>query len=276
MKLKIAVVQFEILQFNPVENIVKAKKYIEQASKQKSSVIVFPEDFITGPVCGKREFVDFDNRNRRSFQELASKHNIDIVTGSFIEGENNGWYNTSYYIDSGGNVKNRYRKVNLWGPERQYLTPGNQVKAFNTKYGKAAVLICWDLAFPEIFRKLVHQNVRIIYIPSFWCYGDAGKGTQFNKNSEIEFVNSACTTRAFENEIILIYCNAAGKFELPGFNFTDNLIGQSQICLPFYGAVNHLNHNGESMFIQEIDTEVLDDAEKAYSIRSDLKVRVLS
>jgi predicted amidohydrolase len=84
-------------------------------------------------------------------------------------------------------------------------------------------------------------------------------------------VNALCVTRAFENEIVLIYANVAGTSGYEGHNG----IGQSQITLPFKGAVSSLNHNREAMFIQEVDTSILADAEEAYQIKQDLKNGVL-
>ena len=68
---------------------------------------------------------------------------------------------------------------------------------------------------------------------------------------------------------MLVYANAAGRL-ISGEN-TDTLIGQSQITVPFKGALNSLNHNREEMFTQEVDTSILADASEAYEIRKDLK-----
>lgn len=273
MKFKIAVVQFNIKQFCPEENLKNAEDFIKKAASLRANIIVFPEDFITGPILGKEEFVDFDGKYVKCFQNLAKKYSIDIVTGSWIESERKewkqSWYNTTYYIDSSGKIKGRYRKINLWHPERNYLTPGHEICVINTKYGKIGLIICWDLAFPEIFRKMVMRGVDIVICPSYWCYGDAGIGTKYN-NSEIKFVDSICIARSYENEIIVVYCNAAGKFKYN--NFKDRLIGHSQIAVPLKGTLIKLNHNSENMFIQQIDTKILDDARIRYRIRSDLKL----
>lgn len=278
MKFKIAVVQFEIAQFKPEENLKKAEEFIKKASKNKSNIIVFPEDFVTGPVLRKEEFVDFDQKYVKHFQQLAKKYSIDIVPGSWIESERKkwkqSWYNTAYYIDSSGKIKGIYRKINLWHSERNYLTPGNEICVFNTKYGKIGLIICWDLAFPEIFRKMVMRGVDIVVCPSYWCYTDAGIGIKYNKNSEIEFVDSTCVARAYENEIILVYCNAAGEFKYS--NFRSKLIGHSQVALPFKGTLNKLDHNNEEMFVQKVDTKFLYHAETVYRIRDDLKNRIVS
>jgi predicted amidohydrolase len=274
MKFKIAVVQFDIKRLSPEDNLKKAEEFIKKASSSKAQIIVFPEDFVTDPIVGMKEYADSENKYRNYFQHLAKKYNIDIVPGSIIESDKKGLYNTTYYIDSTGKVKSRYRKINLWHPERSYITPGHEVPVFNTKYGKVGLIICWDLIFPELFRKMAKKNVNIVICPSYWCYGDAGKiGNKYDRNSETKLVDSLCVGRAFENEIIFVYCNAAGKLELG--KYSDTLIGHSQITVPFKGVLNKLDHNKEGMFIQEVDTTILKDAERVYRIREDLKNRIL-
>ncbi|MBI4016416.1 MAG: carbon-nitrogen hydrolase family protein [Candidatus Aenigmarchaeota archaeon] len=272
-KLKIAVVQFEIKQFAPEENLAKAEKYIRKAADAGADIIVFPEDFTVGPLFGRKEFVDFDGKYRQYFQQLAREHNINIVTGSFAEGDKLGWYNTTYYIESKGEIKGRYRKVNLWLPERRELSYGNELCVFNTKFGKIGLIICWDLIFPEMFRRMVVRGVNIVICTSYWGMKDAPIGLKWSKDAEIKTVNSLCSSRAFENEIVLVYCNAAGKYQYKGIDYP--LMGQSQICVPFIGAIKRLDHNKEEMFVAEVDTAVLKDAERAYRIRSDLKKRIL-
>jgi len=273
MKLKIAVVQFEIKRFPPDVNLKKAEEFIKKASFSKAQIVVFPEDFVTDPIVGKREYADSTHKYRNHFQYLAKKYSIDTVPGSIIEEDKLGLHNTTYYIDSKGKALSRYRKVNLWHPERNYITPGNEVPVFKTKFGKVGLMICWDLIFPEIFRKMVAQGVEIIICPSYWCYGDAGNGIKFDKNSEIKLVDSLCVGRAFENEIIFVYCNAAGKLNLG--KYSDTLIGHSQITMPFKGCIKKLDHNNEEMFVQEVDTAILKVAEESYKIREDFRKRVL-
>ncbi len=273
MKLKVAVVQFAIAQFEPEKNIARAERFIERASAQGGHIIVFPEDFITGPTLGKKEFIDFDGKYRKTFQGLAKKYKIDIVMGSVIEGERTGWYNTCHYIDAKGKILGTYRKIDLWLPERKYLTPGNEIVVFNTKFGKVGLIICWDLIFPEIFRKMVMKGVNIVFCPSYWTIGDAGMGVRYNLQSEITSVNALCTARAFENGIAVVYANPAGRLDWDSIH--DELIGQSQVTLPFIGPVKHLPHNKEEMFIQELDLDILKKAERSYKTREDVRNKLL-
>lgn len=272
MKVKIAVVQFEIQQFKPEENLKKSEQFIKKASEEGAKVIIFPEDFITGPLIRRVEFADREEKYRKFFQMLAKKYKIDVIPGSVIENREGVLLNTTYYIDYLGRIKGRYMKTNLWLPERRYITPGNEISVFNTRFGKAGLIICWDLIFPEIFRRMVRRGVKIIYCPSYWCQKDAGIGIRYDEQAEIKSVRSLCVTRAFENGIVLVYANAAGMLKYKKTN--DFLIGQSQITVPFRGALRTMEHNQEEMFIQEVNTHILMDAERAYKIREDLNYRI--
>ncbi len=266
--MKIAVVQFAINQFAPEKNLAKAEQFIAEAASE-NDLIVFPEDFIVGPLNGRNEFADYEERYVKHFQRFASTYNIDIVPGSITEGDDTGLYNTTYYIDNKGEIRGKYRKVNLWLPERSYITPGSNISVFDTRIGKVGLIICWDLMFPEIFRVMVRKGVEIVICPSYWCFEDAGKGMMHDPDSEVKLVNALCVTRAFENEIVLVYSNAAARLTVE--ENTDTLIGQSQVTVPFKGVLKSLSHNREAMFSQEIDTAILVDAEEAYEIRKDLQ-----
>ena len=271
MQITIAVVQFEIAQFAPASNLAKAERFIQEAVEQQAQIIVFPEDFVLGPLNGRADLADFDGQYVRHFQELARKYGIDIVPGTIIEGDEAGLYNTACYIDRTGAILGRYRKVNLWLSERSYIDPGHQAVVCETRFGKIGLAVCWDLAFPELFRAMLAEGAEIVLCPSYWCYEDAGIGMQYDPNSDVKFVDALCTARAFEQEIILVYANAAGKLDLEDGSESGTLLGHSQITVPFKGSLYVCEHNREEMFLQTVDTAILADAEIAYEIRSDLR-----
>lgn len=263
MIIKVAVVQMAISIFDAEAALIKAKSYIKKASG-RADIIVFPEYLISWNFTGD------ENYYRKEFQNLAKEYGIDIVTGSMLTKSKNKLFNTTYYISSKGKIKGTYKKINLWHLEKPETSPGNEICVFNTKFGRIGLCICWDLAFPEIYREMVKKKALIVICPSFWNNQDASpKGLKYNPLAEQLFIDSCCVSRAFENEIIHIFCNAAGEEKNQGYKKI--LAGHSQITVPFKGAIKKLNHNKEEMFIQEIDTSILKDAEKAYKIRADLK-----
>jgi len=264
----IAVVQFEIAQFAVAKNLERMESFIKAAAAAGAEIVVFPEDVVTGPVSGNQEYVDFADRYVQHFQQLARRYAIDIVPGSIIEGTPQGWFNTAYYIDRAGEIRGKYRKNNLWHPERPYLTAGDAVHVFDTAYGRIGLIICWDLIFPEVFRAMVRQHVDIVICPSYWCFEDAGIGLQHDPAAEINAVNALCVARAFENEVALVFANAASQGEDDAL--MEHLIGRSQVTVPLKGTLKRLDHTREEMFIQSIDLSILKDAETAYKIRDDL------
>lgn len=272
MKFKIAVVQFKINQYQPEKNLQKMVDFVQQASN-KADIVVFPEDFLSGGLNDAEivKLADSGGKYRRIFQALAKKYKIDLVAGSIIEKNKIGNFNVCYYIDSTGKIKGKYNKINLWSTERKRIVPGNKVCVFNTKFGKVGLAICWDLMFPEIFRRMAKKGANIVFCPSLWY-----KAENFppykkqNKDAERDHINALCRARSVENNLILIYANAVGNIKT-SVGDLDEAIGHSQITTPIRGVLKKLGYQEEKMFIQEVDTTILKDTEKAYKIRRDLK-----
>ncbi|MFA6096051.1 MAG: carbon-nitrogen hydrolase family protein [Candidatus Paceibacterota bacterium] len=268
MKLKIAVAQFMIDQLSCDNNLLRAEKFIKKAADSKAGVVIFPEYFIDG--TRKRDLDRFSHGNEyvEYFRNLAKVHRIDIVAGSMVERDKKKLYNTSYYIDRGGEVLGKYRKINLWGTEKPSLSAGSESSVFDTRFGKIGLVICWDLFFPDIFAGMSAKGAELVFCSSYWRLEDAGIGMKYDKNSEIKLIDSICTARAFENGIIFVFCNAAGKTKVG--NSMDTLAGHSQIAVPFKGCLKKLPHSREAMFVREVDMDILKDARKVYEIGKDL------
>lgn len=272
MRVRIAVVQFNTRLHDPETNMRRMVQFIRRAKAQKADVVVFPEEFLTGPVRSRLDLVDGDGKFLIAFREMARKYRIDLIPGSIAEKVRGRIYNASYYIDAAGQVLSRYAKVNLWITERAHATPGRTVRAFRAKYGKVGLSVCWDLAFPEIYRAYARQGAEIVFNASLWSLQDAGPGLLLDPDAERKFIDSCCTARAFENELIIVYSNVAGRWTLGGHRYES--AGRSQIAMPFRGPVKLLDHGREAMFVQDVDTDVLRLAEEAYQIRQDLRTRL--
>jgi len=250
---------------NPQKNLEKAENFVKKAAAKYADILVFPEYF-TDPDWSSVEenqfFLDF-------YKKLTKKYKIDIIPGSFAIKTNGKLFNTTYYINNKGKVIADYKKMNTWLSERRFISQGDKISVFNTPFGKMGLTICWDLAFPEIFRDLIKECVKIVFCPSMWSNGDAGKGIKYNQNAEKIFVNSLCTARAFENEIILAYCNYAGIYKYKNKVFKS--IGQSQITVPFIGPIVKTDTK-EKLLVADVNLKILQVAEESYKILEDLKI----
>lgn len=265
----------EIKPLDIKSNISKASELIDRVfRKGYCDLIVLPEDFITSPIPYNLEFAqDEKSDSIIAFQNIAKKYKTHIVCGSVIKKTENKYFNTSFLINDKGKIILEYRKNNLWHPERRYITPGNQIQVVQTSIGKIGIIICWDLAFPEISQRLAKQRVDIICCPSYWTHYDGRMLTEkYGISSEISMVNTLCPARAIENEALFIYANGAGKAEvkLKTKSWIDKQIGQTQICTPVFGTVARINDNSEGFITYEYNRDLAKDAEKTYKIRKDL------
>ncbi len=265
MLFRIAVVQFQITHLDRETNLKRIEMFVQRASDAQAQVVVFPEDCVTGSIFGDLSRLDTTHETRDAFQRLASVYHIDIVTGSCMEGTPEGNFNTSYYVNANGEVLGTYRKNHLYPTEYAFLKPGTEAPVFETAYGRAGIVICWDMRFPEIFQRLSAQGVQIIYCPSYWYKEVAGSMAHLNPNSEEEQIDALCLARAVETNSALIYANAAGIQRYVDGS-VDTLIGHSQIAMPVLGAVKRLTSSEEGMFIQDVDLGVLDEARTVYRL----------
>ncbi|MFA5128090.1 MAG: carbon-nitrogen hydrolase family protein [Patescibacteria group bacterium] len=265
-KFNVAIVQFEISHLNPAENLRRAESFIAEAAQKNAQVIVFPEDFMTGSIFGDLRHLDRDHNFLQYFQTLARKYHIDIISGSWMEETPNGAFSTTSYIDYKGNVLGEYHKNHLYLSERNFLKPGTNIAVFDTRFGRAGLIICWDIMYPEIFARMNELGVQIVYCVSYWYKEITGDGAAINPNAEEAHIDALCLARAVENNVAFIYANAAGTMHFSD-NTSDCLIGHSQINLPIAGTIAKLGHNQEGMLMALTDISVLNTAREIYKIR---------
>ncbi len=262
----LALVQFFTVHLRSDINLARAEQFIQKAKEQNAQVIVFPEDFMTSSIFGDLRYLDRNDNFRSKFQTLAQKYQIDIVTGSWMEERPTGNVNRSGYINKNGEILGVYDKNHLYLSEGNFLKPGTEVSVFDTEFGRAGIIICWDILFPEIFERMKQLGVQIVYCPSYWYKEIAGVGLKYNVNAEEQHLDAVCLTRAVENNILFVYANAAGVMNFPNGSI-DTLVGHSQICLPMAGTIAKMDHNNEEMIVQKIDLSFLEMAEKQYKLQ---------
>jgi predicted amidohydrolase len=254
MELAIALVQFNIAQSDPIKNLERMDHFVHRAKEQGADLVVFPEDSVCGPLQGQLGFVAHAAEYLAHFQALAAKHLIDIVPGTWTVAENGLHYNQAHYINSDGSLAGTYRKINLWETEKPHITPGSLASVFLTRFGRVGLIICWDIAFPALFAEMVAQAVELVISPTYWSFTEPSAVVEV-VDDEILLIDSLCTTRAFENNILFAYCNAAGTLITPAGKTV--LSGRSQITHPLNKVVVKAENNDEELLFARL---VLDRA----------------
>ena len=101
------------------------------------------------------------------FCQIARKHGIWLLPGSFYEADGDRIYNTTPVISPEGQVVTRHRKLFPWTPYETAVMSGEQHTVFDIPgVARFGVSICYDMWFPETIRALAWQGAEIILHPS--------------------------------------------------------------------------------------------------------------
>jgi predicted amidohydrolase len=240
------------------KNVEHALGMIDRAPQ--SDLILLPEIW----PCG---FFSFDRYERdseiidgpivRAFKDKARERNCYIFMGSMVENDGGQLFNTSIFLNPEGDIATRYRKIHLFGyqsEETAILTPGRDVVVADTPWGVSGFSTCYDLRFPELFRRMVDQGAKFFLVTSAWPHVRLEAWKLFNRS------------RAHENLAFLISCNCAGA------NQDKKYAGHSMIIDPL-GRVVAEGGDEEELVSARIDPELVDTVRQDFPALED---RVLS
>lgn len=163
-------------------NLLEAEKLIAEAVKAGAKLVALPENFA---LMGDHEQDKIKVKETdglgiiQSFLEnTAKKYAVWIVGGTIpIAGDYGNKVRAAclIYNDKGQRVA-RYDKVHLFDVhvpntnevyrESDSIESGNDFLVVDTPFGRMGVAVCYDLRFPEFFRKMSEQGVDFIVIPS--------------------------------------------------------------------------------------------------------------
>jgi predicted amidohydrolase len=255
--MRIASIQLKVIEESKDKSLDHASEMIRQC--QGADLILLPELWNIG-------FMSFDRyRNEAETQEgltltllraLAKELSCHLHTGSLIERRGNRFYNSSFLLDPKGAVLGSYQKIHLFtyqSQEAEILTPGTSVTVIPTELGNFGLATCYDLRFPELFRKMLDQGAEFFLVSSAW------------PSSRLEHWLLLNRTRALENLSCLVSSNCTG------INRGTQYIGHSLAVDPM-GQIIAGSHEGECVVWSEVNRDMVLKARAEFPA---LKDRVL-
>jgi predicted amidohydrolase/regulation of enolase protein 1 (concanavalin A-like superfamily) len=150
------------------ESVQRAAQYGETvAATHRPDVMVFGELLnvigASGTYDAKAETVPGPSTDRMA--AVARGHNTYVAFG-MLEREGRLLYNTAVLLDRAGAIVGKHRKVQVPLAEVSGgITPGNTVPVFQTDFGRVALLICQDAAFPEPARDAAIRGAELVLLP---------------------------------------------------------------------------------------------------------------
>jgi 2,6-dihydroxypseudooxynicotine hydrolase len=173
----VAVAQLAITVAEPDANRQAAAAAVAEAAAAGARLVVLPElsdsGYVFDSAAPAREARGLaapaaDNATLRQWHQLAGRHRLVIVGGFCELGADGRLYNSAALVDASG-VRAVYRKAHLWDNEKLVFTPGDAAPALvDTEVGRVAVMVCYDLEFPEWARLAALDGADIIAAPVNW------------------------------------------------------------------------------------------------------------
>jgi predicted amidohydrolase len=259
--IRVSAIQYEMREIKSFEEFARHCEYfIDVASDYRSDFVLFPEMFTMQlltflphrhPGESIRQLNNFTDKFIDLFTSLSIKYNINIIGGSHFSIEEDNLYNISYLFRRDGTVGKQY-KIHITPHERKWwgVQPGNKVEVFDTDRGKIAILICYDVEFPELSRIAVSKGAEIIFVP-------------FNTDDRRAYlrVRYCSQARAIENQVYIAITGCVGN--LPMVDNLDIHFSQAAILTPSdiefsrEAIAAEATPNTETMIFQDLDMNLL-------------------
>jgi deaminated glutathione amidase len=160
-------------------NVATALRLVNEAADLGAKLVALPENFAyMGPEEGRLASAEtIEGPTLGALREVAKRRGLFIVAGSIAETVTNPRMtaNTSAVIADDGSVVAVYRKIHLFDvnipdgaryAESEVVVPGDKVVLAPTALGRIGLTVCYDLRFPELYRKLASLGAEVITIPS--------------------------------------------------------------------------------------------------------------
>jgi omega-amidase len=253
---KVALIQLDIAWEDRKRNYEKAEFFAKRAADEKYDIIVFPEMFNTGFSMNLTAVADEGIGETTSvLSGIAKKNKINLIAGFPIKSpaEEKG-RNLAVVYDRAGMLVATYTKMHpfcLSGEDRYYVS-GEHVTTFVIDGVPASVFICYDLRFPEVFRKIAKQ-VKVIFVIANW------------PASRIIHWETLLKARAIENQCFMIGVNRTGTDE-NGITYS----GASLVCGP-QGHLICKGNDSDEYVVCEFDAAEVDKVRTECPFLNDMR-----
>ncbi len=238
-------------------NLERAATLAEKAMKYKPDLIIFPEMFATGFAYKELNGIARDcfNDITTFMMDIAQKTGSFIVGGTIPELSGGKLYNTSFVLSPDRKALGYSRKIHPFAmtDEAKYFTGGDAISVIPTPVAKLGIMVCYDIRFPEIARKLTLEGAEILISPS-----------QFPVPREHHW-RTLLQSRAIENQVFMIGVNLPdgkhGRIDGKGLEF----FGHSMGVDPYGNILNELDDK-EGILVCEIDLEKIEEVRKSMPV----------
>lgn len=250
--MKIASIQLDIAWEDKQQNLAKVASLVKAAKTDGCDLVVLPEMFHTG--FSMKTLAEAENGETVSkLAALAKQYDMNLIAGVALQAREKA-KNIALVLDRTGTVISSYTKNHpfSFAKEGDYFVAGKDQVVFEIDGVKASVFICYDLRFPELFRKVARQ-VQVIFVIANW------------PESRQAHWEALLKARAIENQCFMVGVNRIGT-DGNGLSY----VGGSMVIDPLGNQVSYGQADQEVVFT-DISIEQVADIRKKFPFLKDMK-----
>lgn len=204
--MRIAAIQLHVTdEDTPAQRLDSVLGHVRAAAGGGADLVVLPEMWLPGFFA----FDDYanvaeplDGPTATTLSELAAEAGVALCAGSLVERSAEGLHNTTLLFAADGTLRASYRKVHLFGygsRERELLARGTDVVVSDVDGIRIGLSTCYDLRFPELYRKQVDAGAEMFVVVAGWPF------------PRVDAWRCLARARAIENQAAVVACNASGR-----------------------------------------------------------------
>lgn len=252
---------------NKMKNNQKAYDMITQSAINGVDIVVLPEmfncpyDINIFSSCAEENTLMPGNITDESssllmLKKAAMDNGIYVVGGTIPERDGDCIYNTCFCFDRKGTTIGKYRKINLFDveipdkitfKESDTLSAGNEIVVFDTEFCKIGIAICFDIRFPDIFKKMRSKGADFFIIPG-----------SFNMITGPAHWELLLRARAVDNQAFVASCSSARND-----NSSYKSYANSIVINPWGDVIENAGSDEKTVYINI-------DLQEAYNLREQI------
>ncbi len=265
-------------------NLAAAERGVREAAGRGAQIICLQELFTAVYFCQVEDHKYFQlgetipGPTTEKMQALAKELGVVLIASLFERRAPGVYHNTAAIIDADGSYLGKYRKMHIPDDplfyEKFYFTPGDLgFKAWDTKFARIGVCVCWDQWYPEAARLTAMSGAQIIFYPTAIGWHPSEKAQYGERHhSSWETVQRG---HAIANGCYVAAPNRVGH-EAPDGGDGIEFWGQSFICDPSGIVLQRASVDQEEVIVQEIDLDTVDTQRTHWPFLRDRRIDAYS
>ena len=265
-KIKLGLVQTRCTA-DPRENLAKALARAGEAADRGAQIICLQELFTSLYFCQVEDHKYFQlaeeipgGPSTVACQQFAKERGVVLIASLFEKRGPGLYHNTAAIIDADGAFLGKYRKMHIPDDplflEKFYFTPGDLgYRAWQTRFAKIGVCVCWDQWYPEAARLTALAGAEILFYPTAIGWHPEEKG-EFGRRQHDSW-ETIQRSHAIANGCYVAVPNRVGH-EAPDGGVGIEFWGQSFVADPAGQLIGKASSSDEEVLVTEVDLSALD------------------